>query len=271
MKPNLQCTALLLAAAGAPALPSVGWSAIHNSHQDAVDHTRNVIKELVATRTKISEVREAWRVEQQFLEDEKAMLLAELEDLESVIGETKGRIGTASEELEKLQASQSDLADVTEDFEIEIVGLEVNLGDLLTRLPQTALDEVDVFVRTLPEDPQNTEVQTSLRYGSVIGVLTGLTKFNRTIHVVDEMREIDEHTRFAVKTLYVGLGQAYYVSPNGDRSGYGTIGDQGWVWEPRDESEFAAAVTKAIAIQENQEAAAFVRLPLQVRDSGRQY
>lgn len=64
-------------------------------------------------------------------------------------------------------------------------------------------------------------------------------------------------------TLYLGLGQAYYVTANGSAAGIGTSTPDGWQWKPA--NQLAPRVAQAIAIMENEEVPAYVPLPVEVQ------
>jgi hypothetical protein len=66
-----------------------------------------------------------------------------------------------------------------------------------------------------------------------------------------------------VTALYVGLGQAYYVSANGTMAGVGRPSENGWSWEPSNDA--ADEITDAIAILKNEKVASFVPLPIKVQ------
>jgi len=62
--------------------------------------------------------------------------------------------------------------------------------------------------------------------------------------------------------LYLGLAEGWFVSPDGKFAGFGKPGPDGWKWTQQD--ALAPLVKRAIAINENTEAAAFVELPASV-------
>jgi hypothetical protein len=97
----------------------------------------------------------------------------------------------------------------------------------------------------------------------VLLVLMEANKFNNTIVETSEMREQADGPRLNVTTLYLGLGQAYYVGRDGRNAGVGVPGEDGWEWTPTDEA--AAEVAKAIAIMRDEQPATYVKLPAQIK------
>ncbi|MEM7516878.1 MAG: MotA/TolQ/ExbB proton channel family protein, partial [Planctomycetota bacterium] len=68
--------------------------------------------------------------------------------------------------------------------------------------------------------------------------------------------------KIAVTALYMGIGQAFYASSNGEAAGVGSANSDGWFWRPANES--AEAITKLIAVHEGSQAAEFVPVPVRV-------
>ena len=77
-----------------------------------------------------------------------------------------------------------------------------------------------------------------------------------------EVRSLGDRRTAEVTALYVGLGQAYYVTANGDSAGVGRFAGDAWVWEPVDEA--APAVAEAISVLNGEVAPAFGLLPIRV-------
>jgi len=79
--------------------------------------------------------------------------------------------------------------------------------------------------------------------------------------VATEMRTLADGRPAEVKTLYIGLGQAYYVSAKGE-AGTGRPGAAGWNWQPA--NDLAASVTEAMQIMQSKATPHFVPLPVKI-------
>ena len=80
--------------------------------------------------------------------------------------------------------------------------------------------------------------------------------------MASEVRKLPDGSSAEVATMYVGLGQAYYVKPNAPVAGVGRPGPEGWVWTAA--NEVAERVASAIAVFRNEKPAAYVPLPVKV-------
>ena len=99
----------------------------------------------------------------------------------------------------------------------------------------------------------------------VIGTLNEIDKFNNSLTVISELRDMpDGVTTSEVKTIYIGLAQAYYVDSKAKIAGIGTPSEDGWVWE--ENTDLAASISRSIAIYENIiKPAEFVDLPVSIK------
>jgi hypothetical protein len=97
----------------------------------------------------------------------------------------------------------------------------------------------------------------------VIGVLNAINKFNADITLTNEVRAMPDGSSAEVKALYLGLGQAYYVTPNGQSAGVGRPTAEGWEWVPA--NELSVEIARAIAIFQNEEKPAYVPLTVTIQ------
>jgi hypothetical protein len=76
------------------------------------------------------------------------------------------------------------------------------------------------------------------------------------------VRTLSDGKPAEVRTVYVGLAQAYFVSPKGD-AGIGRPGDSGWGWSPA--SEIAPQIEQVVEVLQNKAKPHFVSLPVKVQ------
>ena len=100
---------------------------------------------------------------------------------------------------------------------------------------------------------------------NVVGILTAIRQFDRTITVTDELRVLNDGAQGEVRSIYIGLGAAYYYTPSGKDAGIGYPGSQGWTWESQPSLRSEIEEVIAIAEQSTSEAR-FVALPVSVKN-----
>jgi hypothetical protein len=115
----------------------------------------------------------------------------------------------------------------------------------------------------LPDDANETKLSLAERFQNVVGILNEVDKFNREISVTSEVRTLADGSSVEVTSLYIGIGEAYYVSANGAIAGVGVASEQGWIWKPANEA--APQIADVIAVLKNEKVASFIQLPVEVK------
>lgn len=251
----------LLALLGALSVLSLGAQSA-DSNEGSVEETKATIEKWVETRRIISQERRDWALGKEMLNERIELVQQAIEKTrqdidEAIASSTKAEQENAelTEERDTLTRSGEHLADV-------VTQLESRTKDLLKRLPDPLLSRVRPISQKIPSDPKDTQVSLSDRYLYVIGVLNEIDKFNREITVTSEFRDLPDGTSASVTTMYVGLGQAFYVGANGTAAGVGRPSENGWVWTPA--NEYATQIAQAIAVFNGEQVASFVRLPVEI-------
>jgi hypothetical protein len=131
-------------------------------------------------------------------------------------------------------------------------------------LPEPGQAKLDPLYKRIPEDPAKTRASAAERFQNILGILNEVNKSNNEITVNYEVQKRADGSPAEVKAIYVGLGQAYYVSASGDAS-VGRPTAEGWKWEPA--NEIAGGVTTALEILQGKQTAAFVPLPVKLNDN----
>ncbi len=246
------------ALAGAPTLSAQAVDTEGNS----VDAARSALEEWVAVRAEIAAEKRNWTVGKEVLTDRIDVLKGEIESFRARIAEARVSIGTADDELDELRADEVALATASDSVQAVVIDYEERTKSLLTCMPVPLLEKVEVIRQRFPEDPATTKMSLSQRFVTIAGILNELNKFNGEIHQTSEVRELAGGGTSEVATIYVGLGQAYYVTADGSAAGVGIPGPNGWAWTARNDA--AQQIAAAVAILNDEDVAAFVRLPLTV-------
>jgi hypothetical protein len=247
---------LPLTAAGAGAQESGQQSA-------AVESARATLARWVETQQIISREREDWQIGSEVLKQRIDLLEREIATIEQGLAEVRTSTGEADRKKAELVAEERKLAEAAGVPEESIGPFENRTRELLLTLPQPLRERVALLSQRLPADPAQTELSLGQRFQNVIGILNEVNKFNRDLTVAHEVLELPDGTRAEVRSLYVGLGQAYYVTADGGAAGVGHAAGGAWSWRPAD--DLAPQVARAIAILQNEEVPDYVPLPVDLR------
>jgi hypothetical protein len=141
--------------------------------------------------------------------------------------------------------------------------VEAELRHLAAHFPAPLLEQVEPLLNRLPREGASAQASPAERLQAVVGLMSQVDRFNGSFTVASELRKNPAGAEIQVRTLYLGLAQAWFVSPDGKFAGFGKPGANGWAWTT--DNELAAAVERAIAVQENTGIAEYVALPVSIK------
>ncbi|MGJ8651925.1 MAG: DUF3450 family protein [Opitutaceae bacterium] len=248
---------LRLLAIGATSLPFFAHA------ENALTDTRSQLQEWVATRQIISKEKADWRTEQSILSDTESMLKNELSRVTEALDDLQASATATDEDRTRLASEKEILTTASTVVEENIGALETELKAIIPTLPNPLLQKIKPLIRRLPDDPNNTKLSLGERVQNIVGILSQADKFNTTITQTSESREIEDGNIVEVRTLYWGLGQAYYVDASATYAGIGYPTEEGWEW-PRIEGA-GPEIKRLLDVYEGSEAIQFVNVPARIK------
>ena len=242
------------------ALPLQGWG---QTSAEKVEATRTVIEEWVKTRQLISQEDSEWRTQKELITYKIDLLKTEIEALDTQISESEEMVTTAEVKREELRIDEERLRTAAKVVGDDVRKYEEWILNLSKFFPDPLSHKVSQFLKQIPKDAKRTKVSDGERMAIIIGVLNEVDKFNSSVTVVSELREIGSGETVEVKTMYLGLAQAYYVDGKEKNAAIGRPSSGGWDWQTANES--AHNIHQAIAMYENiVKPATFVELPVTI-------
>jgi len=225
--------------------------------------TRNVLREWVQTEQIIASVESDWKLEKAMLRDSEGLLQSELERLDAAIAELGATASQADEERSELTQKRDDLGEAAGVVAAQIGELEKEIGSILKLYPDPLVERIKPLIRRIPENAGETNLTLGERVQNIVGILSQADKFNRTITQTSESRELDDGRRIEVRTIYWGLGGAFYVDAAGEYAGIGYPGEDGWVWP--EVAGAGPAIKRLVGVYEGTEDIQFVEVPVQIK------
>ena len=230
--------------------------------QATPEGARASLAKWVETQQLISKEKQDWQQGKQILESrvsavngEIATLRERLTETRKTAAETNGKKAGEVAENDTLQRAGAELAGW-------VASLEAGLRTLQVRLPEPLLQKVKPLYDRMPAAGGSTDVSLAERYQNVVGILNEVGKFNNDITMVTEVRTLSDGKPAEVRTIYLGLAQAYFVSPKGD-AGIGVPGESGWTWSTA--KDLAPRIDQVVEVLQNKAKPHFVSLPVKVQ------
>lgn len=245
------------------ALALITAASLNGAAPTAVNETRAVLQQWIEARQTLAKTKVDWRVEKQILEQSIQLHEDELRLLEKQIQEGEQQSSAADQtrvaledEQKRLEAAANAVGAAIDRFEDQVVRQMKAFPDPLRRA-------IAPLARRIPDPGKRKHLSLSERMQNVVGILSEVDKFNSTLSVSKETRRAADGTEYAVDTLYLGLGQAFFVSQDRQQAGVGYPADGVWQWA--DKPELAPMIREALDMHHNLQPAAFVGLEVQVR------
>ena len=229
-----------------------------------VSEYRAKMEKWVETRQILSKERSDWEVERQSLRATRDLLAGQKKAFEEQIAELEAASSAADDERRELLLQRGELQRTRQVLEAEIGAMEAEIITLSKQLPEPLRKKLEPLLVQIPEDPENTRQPVGQRLMNVLGVLAQAEKFNGTATFVGETRSVGGAEKVSVRTLYWGLGQAFYVDSQGQTAGVGRPGSDGWTFT--NQPELARDAKLLLDIYEgNVDVIEFVTLPVEIQ------
>jgi hypothetical protein len=229
-----------------------------------VADTRATLSKWVEARQMISRLQTDWREDRETLNSTIALFEGQRERLEErlkTVGEQNNQVtketGENKAKLENYLAALEKIEELVGGFEAKVKAQAKNYPP-----PLAGLETVSKFIGFIPEDPTEAQVPVISRVQNLIVILKAVQEFNSDLHLETEILKNGEKD-VEVQSLYLGLGQAWFVDKSGAFAGTGGPSDEGWQWTTA--AQIAPQVQKAIAVYEKAQPAAYVALPVEVK------
>lgn len=233
---------------------------------EAIKMTQTLFQEWVGVEKDISAERSDWEAEKEVLLQTLELLKGEKESLEKAIADARESATASDRRREELTTEEDQLKALASTVSGILAGYEKQIKALAPKLPEPLLNTIAQPLNRIPSDPADTTQPLTTRLQNVAAILNEIDKFNTTLLVISAPQTITENGQereAQVKTLYFGLGAAYFVDGTGTFAGYGVPTDEGWEW--RVEPGIAEAVNQLLAVYDGSAVATFVPVPAQVR------
>lgn len=232
------------------------------SERQDIQSTREALSKWVEIRQLITRTRADWENDRELLRQTLAMFEKELRLVEEQSGSADRALAQVERERGEQLAAKEALQEAATRLSSLLAPLEKRILALSQTLPAPLRERIAPLLERIPENSEATQFSGAERTQTVVGLLSEIEKFNGAITVSSEIQKNARGEEVQVKTLYLGLAQAYWVDKQG-RAGVGIPGPQGWEW--KEEPGLAEKINHAMAMYESAQTAAFVSLPVTLK------
>ena len=227
-----------------------------------LDETRLTLSKWIETQQIISKERNDWQQGKEILQGRIELVGKEVGILKDRIKQSEAAVEESNKKRDELIAENDALKASGTQLAEAVTLMEGQLRKLMKQMPEPVTQKLTPLIQRIPADPSNTRVTVAERFQNVLAVLSELNKANSELAISYEIRKFADGSSGEVQVIYIGLAQAYYISPRGD-AGIGRPGEDGWTWTPAPEA--ASAILSTLEIIQGKESPAFVPLPITIK------
>lgn len=228
-----------------------------------LDETRLTLNKWIETQQIISKERNDWQQGKEILQGRIELVGKEVGVLKDRITQSELAVVESNKKRDELVAENEQLKAVTAQLSDAVTTMEDQVRKLAKLMPEPVNAKLLPLMQRMPADPANTRVSTAERFQNVLGILNELNKANSEISVSYEIRTLADGSSSEVQVFYVGLAQAYYISPRG-LAGIGRPTEDGWKWESASAAT-SSQITQALEIIQGKQTPSFVPLPITIK------
>lgn len=261
--------ALALAAAALPAMhASAEVAAAEPGKGDVAGRAEEFRKsqenmaKWIQTQQIISKELSDWKTGREILEDRVSLTQGQFEQVKGNMAKTEEEIAKADSTKKEQVVKREELLAATAAMKEALPTLETQIKELHEFLPPPFQEKIAPIFQRIPPDPATTKITLAERYQNVIGILNEINKLNNEITVASEIRLLGDGKPTEVQTIYLGLGQAYFLTLKGDAAGWGKPGAKGWEWT--NDNTLVKPLRETFAVMGNKTKPKFIALPARV-------
>lgn len=230
---------------------------------DRLSETRETLGKWVETRQLISQTRSDWQTDRETLEQTIRLFERELASLSDDMAKVSTNSTQVDRERAEALAEQREVTAALDTVKTLAPLLEQKILALSPVFPPPLLEKISPLLKRIPSGGAETKASALERMQNIVGIVNEADKFNAAVTVANEIQKNPAGAEVQVETLYLGLGQAYFVDKSGEYAGVGVPTPQGWQWTTR--KELAGAIQNSLAIYRNAAPAVFVSLPARIQ------
>jgi soluble cytochrome b562 len=227
-----------------------------------IDDSRALLGKWIETQKIIARERNDWQQGREILVGRIDLLRKELSGLQEKIDLAEKSLKETQDKRSELHKEEAEFQAATDLLTAAVTRLEAEVRKLRPSLPEPTQKRLDPLYQRIPEEGANARVSAAERFQNVIGILNAANADNTDLKVEYEVRNLADGKPSEVRTMYVGLAQAYYVSSGGE-AGIGTPAADGWKWQPS--KAIANDVLTALDIIQGKHSPSFISLPVSIQ------
>lgn len=233
---------------------------------NSIQTVRNTVNEWATTEKAITQEALAWQSDKVLLTDMIAVAENRVAHLKSRIEESEELTNAADQERAQLLDHSEAIAEKSKRIQTYVTSIETSLRSLQKQLPEVLQLDLEALYQRIPDETKSNTLGLAERMQNAINIISRIRQFDNKITVSESIKQLPgTQSEAAVQTLWIGLGQAYYLAPND--AGFGIPSADGWQWQSQ--PELSDAIQASIElVNGSQTTPELITLPISLNQGG---
>lgn len=232
--------------------------------QSSVAEGKQVVQKWIEARKLISQEKADWIEDKAILEESVRVFTQQSGEITKEIDAAVEATSRTQNEYDDLKKENEDIITATETILAKVKGFEARLNKEIKSLPLYLQERLKPLTVKLPENSEESTLPVTARMQLVVAIIGEIEKFQNAITVASELRKVASGEELEVRTIYIGLAQAFYADQDGIYAGRGIPGADGWQWE--DQTGLGDTINLVIDQYEEKATASFTELPVIIKN-----
>ena len=226
------------------------------------EELRAKIEAWVDTLRHIQKEEADWDVEKQILLGSKDNLIADIEQLEELIAEAKGKKAKAETATVERSERQAELEAASGEVVKAVAQLEARFVGLSSFLPEPLLGILGSELELMRDDAKRLKAGSTGQVKNLLSAIIKVEKFNNKITETPLTILLPNGKNQQVDTVFFGLSIAYAINQSGEHALVGKPSADGWKFTER--NEYAEAIRRLVEVSRGEGEIEFVELPAHI-------
>ncbi|MFO7821366.1 MAG: DUF3450 family protein [Lentisphaeria bacterium] len=224
------------------------------------DTLQQLVKEWVKLQKETAGTAESWQMERGLLQDEVTILQNRRKKVVEKVQALRSQTANDAKTIQSLKKRNERLKEIHSELQVAIIETDRKLMDLIPLLPTSVKDALLPETTQLRKDLNGDRAMSNpQRLQTTVAVLKAIQKADNQLHTGTLVLSAPQRSPIEMQVLYIGLGQAFAVSPDSTMAARGLPVNGEWQWQWN--AGIASEVAEAISILKEKSTADFVRLP----------
>lgn len=199
--------------------------------------TRAILQQWAAQQQAIANERREWEQGKSILQQRVELVEREIQNVQNKIAENKQKLADSETKKQQMLKDKATAEEASKVLAAKISELEAAVRKLLPSTPKPTQDKLKAAFDALPpagisDEDLAKKFGLGGRYAILGAILSEFSTANTLVLQGLEMIDVGGGRNAEVNVVYLGLGQAYYLTKDGEDAGVGIPFESGWKWQP---------------------------------------